>query len=109
MTTDTVEFGQDSSGFTTLNSGAAGVSYRSSIVRSTMIKDDIYVPLNDALGSVEIVPKNKAESIFQHVPSGDLTIYVLLISFIAVLALALVTVRHNDHMLDDPISFDRGE
>jgi hypothetical protein len=109
MTTDMVECGQDSSGVTTLNRGAAEVSRRSSIARSTMIKDDIYLPLNNAPGSAEIVPRNKLESISHHMPIGDLTIYVLLISFIAVLALALVTVRHNDHMLDDPISFDRGE
>ena len=78
------------------------------------VKDDIYLPLlNDPVRIAEIARRNEVD---RHGPQrcrtamqiSDVAIYVLLAIFVAVLALALVVVRDNDHMLDDPISFDRG-
>ena len=115
MTIATVGSGQESSGVITLNSASPGlVFYQNSGGGRTFVKDDICLPLlNDPVRNAETVRRNEVDSTFRS--SGwtatlisDVAIYVLLAIFIAMLALALVVVRDNDHMLDDPISFDRG-
>jgi len=116
MAIATVGSGQESSGVITLNSASPGlILYQSSVGSPTLIKDDICLPLlNDPVRVVGTIRRNEVYSTFH---SGgwtatlisDVTIYVLLAIFTAVLALTLVVVPDKSFMLDDPISFARGE
>ena len=115
MTIATVGSGQESSGVITLNSASPGlVFYQNGVGGRTFVKDDIGLPLlNDPVRIAETVRRNEVDRTFHSggwtaTQISDVAIYVLLATFIAVLALASVVVRDNDHMLDDPISFDRG-
>jgi hypothetical protein len=116
MTIATVGSGQESSGVITLNSASPGlVFYQNGVGSQTFIKDDIGLPLlNDPVRIAETVRRNEVDGTFHSVGwtatlISDVTMYVLLAIFIAVLALGLVVVPDESFMLDDPISFARGE
>jgi len=116
MTIATVGSGQESGGVITLNSASPGlILYQSSVGSPTFIKDDICLPLlNDPVRIAETIRRNEVDSTFHSVGwtatlISDVTIYVLLAIFIAALALNLVVVPDKSFMLDDPISFARGE
>ena len=110
MTTDTVGSSQESINAMLLDSGDPGlVLYQNSVVGPTFIKTDTCLPLLSSPARItETVCRSAVEGAF---PSdvSDLVICVLLAVFTVVLVLALVVVPDNGLMLDDPISFARGE